>query len=156
MQYEGDTSEILGGLKGQAPWAVKLGIGSFLTMEFGKPEQTESSPYIHGEWHLWLYMCNWRIESGNIISTGSNDDRLTIDTTLKETLLGSVENITLLHPALDLSIQFSSGTKLHTFSSSSDREEGQWKLFTPDDHCLTIYGDGSYEYPLSHQPHRAK
>jgi len=144
-----EALKIAAGLKGQSPWGVKLGVGSFLTMEFGDPREKQLSSFVHGDWGLWLYMCNWRIEIGSEIVTGSNDDRSVIEAALKELLLGPLETVTLLDPALDLSLQFSSRTKLLTFSSSSNRDEEQWKLFTPDGHCLTICGDGSAEYPLA-------
>jgi hypothetical protein len=121
-------------------------------MEFGKREEESSGKVVHGEWHLWLYLCDWRIESGGQIIAGSDDDRSAIEGALKDLLFGAIESVGLLDPTLDLSLQFSSGTKVLTFSSSSSRDEDQWMLFTPDGHCLTVHGGGSYEYPLSSQP----
>ena len=64
-------------LIGTPCWHVKQGYGSFLTFEFGLPNQeisrvreTKSSVdptshhrtvSIHGDWHLWIYCCGWRI-----------------------------------------------------------------------------------------------
>jgi hypothetical protein len=62
-------------------WCVKQGHGSFLTLEFGQPELVIREPTqaplgapakmkarcarrlvtVTGDWHLWIYCCNWRI-----------------------------------------------------------------------------------------------
>lgn len=71
-------------LYGEPCWGVKPGVGSFLTLEFGKPickcvsqsSQPRALPRafdklwragksVHGEWHLWIYCCHWEVLSGN-------------------------------------------------------------------------------------------
>ncbi|MCD6050827.1 MAG: hypothetical protein K0Q55_2230 [Verrucomicrobia bacterium] len=44
---------------GKAPWAVAKGHGSFLTFDFGARHVDNSGAF--GEYHLWIYMCHWRI-----------------------------------------------------------------------------------------------
>jgi hypothetical protein len=152
MLSEVGVLELIGNLKGQSPWGVQLGVGSFLTMEFGKPEANGSGGLAHGEWHLWFYLCGWRIENENRVITGSEDERSRIETELKNLALGSIEKINLVRPSLDLIIHLSAGTKVLTFSTSSARNGVEWMLFTPDGNCLTVYGDGSYEYTRSDEP----
>jgi hypothetical protein len=144
--------ELVRNLKGHSPWGVRLGVGSFLTMEFGKPEANGSGSAVHGEWHLWFYMCSWRIENEDKVIAGSEDERSRIETVLENLALGSIEKIDLVRPSLDLAMQFSIGTKALTFSTSSAGNERQWMLFTPDGHCLTVYGDGSFEYSRKDEP----
>ncbi|MGB6431700.1 MAG: hypothetical protein WBF06_14025 [Candidatus Acidiferrales bacterium] len=147
-----EIMEIVSTLKGKAPWGVRLGHGSFVTMEFGDPDPRAGGRVIHGEWHLWLYMCNWRIEAKHRIFAGSNDDRKAIEATLGDLSFDSIESIDVIQPSLDLSIQFRSGIRILTFSSSSDHDEEEWKLFTPGGKCLLAYGDGTYEYARSDEP----
>src|SRR5947209_15880038 len=64
-------------------WNAKEGYGSFLTMEFGEPHlvireprsRPEFSPRlrralarrlvtVRGEWHLWIYCCQWYVYTG--------------------------------------------------------------------------------------------
>jgi hypothetical protein len=72
-------------LYGKPCWGVKPGFGSFLTLEFGKPNLEVREPLVaskaaservrqalarrrvqvHGEWHLWIYCCHWEVLSGN-------------------------------------------------------------------------------------------
>ena len=135
--------ETVSKLIGKAPWDARLGEGSFLTMEFGKPEANPTGHVTHGEWHLWLYMCMWRIETQEEILAGSEDDRSRIRKLLENLDLNTIKDIRVARPSLDLWIEFTSGVKLLTFSNTT-RSEEQWMLFTPDGSVLTTYGGGAF------------
>jgi hypothetical protein len=145
MLGQNDPLELVGRLRGLTPWGVRLGVGSFLTLEFGAPEAETSGPTKHGVMHLWLYLCSWRIQTRGKPILGSEDERQRIEAVLKELEFGEAEKIELVGPSLDLAIQFRSGTKLLTFSTSSTHEQEEWKLYMPDGNCFTVFGDGSYE-----------
>jgi hypothetical protein len=138
-------------LLGQEPWDVRLGEGSFLTMEFGRPEANPAGDIVHGEWHLWLYMCMWRIETRDAVLAGSEDDSAATKKLLGDLPFGSVQAIDIVRPSLDLSIQFGSGVKLLTFSYTTRGEE-QWKLFTPENIVLTVYGGGRFHCDRKDEP----
>lgn len=145
-----DIPEMLRSLRGKAPWGIRLGQGSFLTLEFGKPLQQSSSGRVsHGEWHLWLYMCNWRVELQNEVLVGSDDAREEIQKMLDSVNFAELEDVQLLFPSLDLILKFGD-LKILTFSSSRN-DENQWWLFTPQGKCLTIHGGGRYHYGNAHQ-----
>lgn len=76
-------------------WLVKKGHGSFLTFEFGQPELTIREPQLRpvassekvrqlasrrlvtvsGDWHLWIYCCNWSIiQNGVELSHNESSD----------------------------------------------------------------------------------
>ena len=139
-----NLAETILGLQGKVPWGVRLGHGSFLTLEFGKKaSQKEANGIAHGEWHLWLYMCNWRIEFADKILAGSADSRKEIQKALDATTFDKITEIQLASPSLDLVIQFGTSLRILTFSSSSG-EADQWWLFTPDGNCLRVHGGGKY------------
>lgn len=50
-------------LLGRKSWGARIGYGSFVTIEFG--ERRLFHHRYHGEWHLWLYLCDWELFSGN-------------------------------------------------------------------------------------------
>lgn len=52
-----DIQECFKPIQGQRPWRVRLGVGSFLTLEFGP--KVRANGHEHGTWHLWIYMSNW-------------------------------------------------------------------------------------------------
>ena len=64
---------------GLPSWRVEQGHGSFITIEFG--EQTRfvgRSAHVHGDWHLWIYMCGWSISVDDQELAHSESDRVTI------------------------------------------------------------------------------
>jgi hypothetical protein len=147
-----DIAGITSELRDKIPWGVRLGQGSFITMEFGKArKKTSAGSIIHGEWHLWLYMCNWRIELPNKILAGSDDSRERIQKVLESATFDKVTDIRVASPSLDLTIQFGSKLKILTFSSSRN-ELDQWWLFTRDGNCLAVHGGGKYTYGSENQP----
>ena len=146
------VAEIISGLRGRCPWGVRLGHGSFLTMEFGERREGDlHGATHHGEWHLWFYMCSWRIEAAGKVLVGSDDDREKMLKTLDGFEFGGVKDIRVALPSLDLAIQFDSGTEILTFSSSESGPD-QWWLFTPDGNCLTVHGGGRFRYGSSSEP----
>ena len=48
-------------LVGKKSWRVRLGWGSFITFDFGPT--IKKNDHRFGEWHLWIYQCEWRLKS---------------------------------------------------------------------------------------------
>ena len=61
---------------GTQPWRVKLGVGSFLTLEFGL--RVKEHGHIHGQWHLWIYLSNWVLSHNARQLANSDTDRKVI------------------------------------------------------------------------------
>lgn len=135
---------------------IKLGYGSFLTIDFGK-EVTEEiltregkETLSFGEWHLWIYMCAWRIDLSNEPFIGSDDDRQFIQEKLvnlndKKLLLFSVIN-----SAFDSVLKFESDYELKLFSFNV-RENEQWKFFTPEQKVFIAGPGNSWCYRSSNE-----
>jgi len=66
---------------GSRPWRVKLGVGSFVTFEFGRRKKVDG--HFHGEWHLWIYLSNWVILHGERQLVDSDTDRRVISVALR-------------------------------------------------------------------------
>src|SRR5258708_17219662 len=67
---------LLQSLTGREAWGAKVGVGSFLLLEFGHPVTVPMKtvdPFVKGAWHLWLYEAAWRIEVGGALRAGSGD-----------------------------------------------------------------------------------
>ena len=124
-------AEILSPLFGQKPWNVKLGHGTFLTLEFGLPEDRRSpAAVIHGQWHLWIENCAWRIDCDGKIFVGCEDEREQIHSALAQIQFGELDSGQIDPKSLDLRLGFGS-VLLRTFSTSASGEE-QWSLYKPD------------------------
>ena len=60
-------------LIGREAWGASIGWGSFVTIEFG-PKRLFKRHY-HGEWHLWLYQCEWQLYAGQRLLANSESKK---------------------------------------------------------------------------------
>ena len=67
-RFEQEASGVLG----LRTWGARIGVGSFLSLEFGS-ELTKRGDF--AEWHLWLYGCMWRVRDGQRVVCESTDER---------------------------------------------------------------------------------
>lgn len=138
---EADIYEIkakMAPLIGQKAWGVSLGVGSFITLEFGQPiPPNEKYKKTHGEWHLWVYMCAWRLEKNNKFIAGSGADRSELEKVVQMMEGMSIDSIEILPVAGDTIIYFEEELVLHIFSAYSSEDE-LWMLFAPDGNVLCI------------------
>jgi hypothetical protein len=146
--FQKDIVEIrakMQGLPGQKAWGVALGEGSFLTIEFGKPVQpARVGEAVHGEWHLWLYGCAWRIEQNARVIVSSEDERSKIEGEIQHLEGRVLQSFELLTPALDAVITFEGDIVLRIFSVYTEDMES-WMLFTPEK-VITVGPAGQWSY----------
>jgi hypothetical protein len=149
---EADIYEIkakLAPLIGQKPWGVSLGFGSFITLEFGQAippskKYKKTPKKTHGEWHLWVYMCAWRLEKNNKFIAGSGADLSELAKVVQMMEGMSIDSIEILPVAGDTIIYFEEELVLRIFSIYSSVNE-LWMLFAPDGNVLKI-GPGTNWY----------
>jgi hypothetical protein len=55
------------------PVRVKLGVGSFLTFEFGP--RSRAYGHLRAQWRLWIYLSNWTLFHGDRRLVDSDTDR---------------------------------------------------------------------------------
>jgi len=137
---------------GNKPTRVKLGHGSFLTFDFGQDIEekikTRSGGFktIHfGEWHLWVYMCAWRIDKKNKPFIGSNDSRDLIEHHLRELENKELKDVIILNEAFDTTLVFGDEYQLHLFSFRVTEDE-QWMFFTPNNKVFTAGPGNEWSY----------
>jgi hypothetical protein len=76
---------------GTRPWKVKLGVGSFLTFEFGP--RIKDNGHLRGQWHLWIYLSNWTLFRGDRRLVDSDTDRKLITISARRLLEASLNDI---------------------------------------------------------------
>ena len=129
-------------LLGSAPWRVRLGHGSFVTMDFGRKKSFSEDDKVRerGEYHLWIYLSAWRLDSIDEILAGSEDSREEIGPILEGLEGKELKHIRVNSPSLGLEFEFED-IVLRTFSIYSHDSE-HWMLYTPSSKVL-VAGPGA-------------
>lgn len=136
---------------GKKPTRVKAGYGSFITIDFGKdiPKELKTRKGIitqyFGEWHLWIYMCAWRIDIEKKPFLGSNDSKEVIKNHLNEIEKRVLKKVDILNAAFDAKLTFGDDLELFLFSFNT-KEHEQWMFFMPGNKVFTAGpgNEGSY------------
>ncbi|SFJ24207.1 hypothetical protein [Planctomicrobium piriforme] len=162
------AEEILSRLIGIPCWGVKSGYGSFLTLEFGAPQQEihevrppfvrESGSHlrrtvtIRGEWHLWIYCCGWRMTQDRKRLADSESSRKRIEracATLDGQALTKVEYNSAKGSS---KFRFDLGGKLKTRPLDNELLE-QWSLYLPNGNVLAYHSNGGFTLaPKNNEP----
>jgi hypothetical protein len=138
---------------GQIAWSVRLGVGSFVTMEFGNIISITPKNK-RGEWLLWIYYCGWYLEKPNGIFIGSGDSRDVLKKEVKVLEGQKLADIEISTVAFDTNFIFDNHNVLHTFPISFCDDCESWKLYTPERKVLLIDPRGKWSFDLANKPRR--
>jgi hypothetical protein len=167
VELPATVAEHFSPLLGLPAWCVSRGHGSFVTFEFGAPRLEVSRvlsipgtvPSIgdrrrvvvpRGEWHLWIYFCDWEIYHEDQLIAASDADEPTIDTAAGYLDGQALSEISMSKDPFETTFQFDLGGRLTT--RAIDTESEQWFLYEPDNRLLTIRADQRYSEGPSDVP----
>lgn len=142
--------QVIAPLLGQSAWRVRLGWGSFVTFEFGK--HVIQHGYEHGEWHLWIYMSAWYLETANELLTACEDTRENMQRQLNLLEGVPLRSVTVLEPSLETLLSFDKNLTLRIFPTYSDNDYDSWILFDPTGNVLVIRSSGQWSYHDANLP----
>ena len=123
---------------GKPVQSVRLGIGSFLFLNFDGVYGIEENPPQDGMWQIWIYCCRWKLSDGSTIVAHSEIDR--------DKLKRSVQIIGGLKLE-DVRIELEVGLTRFLFSGDIsltlnpyDQLENKrmWMLLAPTNACLAV------------------
>jgi len=124
---------------GTAPWRVKPGVGSFLTFEFGP--RVRAHGHVHGQWHLWIYLSNWKLFHGNRQLVDSDADRklITVSTRrLEEKPLTKLDFNARTQETTFFFDDFRLVVSPADYLDSPDERDHYWIFFMPDNEVLAV------------------
>lgn len=138
--------DIVWQIVGLPAWHVRLGYASFVTMEFGA---RRSAPDEHprGEWHLWIYLCDWRLRIYGKEVAHCRGDRATL-TEVVQRLEGRTLESFVIDPDLVTTELHFSDDAVMTVSPARHRRDDSWEpwmLFLPDGRVLSLFADGQWK-----------
>lgn len=171
MPGAGVFERIFRKIYGKPCWGIKQGYGSFLTFEFGEPHIVIREPIMasktasqkvrrglarrlvfpHGDWHLWIYRCDWHVLArGKRIGGSSTDAKIR---RAADFLNGQkLTRFSISPRTLRCVFRFDLGGSLMTRPFDKKRE--QWLLYEPSGNVLTLRADGRYRHARSDVPDR--
>ena len=134
-----DIRQVLQPVIGQKPARAKLGVGSFLTFDFGPLSREDH--HLVGKWHLWIYQANWSLADQHRQIVNSDSERRYIALAiprLQETKLSNVE----VDPA-SLETVFRFGEFRLTvgrpdYLDDADERDYYWMFFLPGKQVLSV------------------
>lgn len=151
---------------GLPTWQVRKGVGSFLTLEFGAPHLRIREPYssrsespaarrlaarrqvtVSGQWHLWIYMCNWTISANGLQLADNEASNAAIDRAIRYIDGQKLESVEVMRKDMKTVFQFDLGGNLATWPYADEevQSDAQWILY---DHgakmTRSLNGDGTW------------
>ncbi|MGH1490669.1 MAG: hypothetical protein ACRBK7_14980 [Acidimicrobiales bacterium] len=145
-------------------------MSSFLTLEFGEPQlQIDSEPrelthhpvdgerfivrrrlvQLHGEWHLWIYVCDWVLTVDGRELARSDSDDLTIHISLDVLNGQALSSVSVEPDSGSCVFRFDLGCVLSTMPSPVEDyghdTVDQWIFFQPSGETLSFRSDRSFE-----------
>lgn len=153
---------------GKPAWRVSPGWGSFMTFEFGDPHLEIREPkitkrdvdekvkqalarrnvFIHGDWHLWINCCDWKVTSGgNVVGRSTTDSSIR---KAAEFLDGQqLTRFSLTPETVHCVFEFDLGGRLETYPYDDKGE--QWLFYDSRNNVLVLRADGMYSLRPSDQ-----
>jgi len=120
---------------GLRAWDPSIGVGSFLTIEFGSPRVT-SAGVTQGAFHLWIYGSSWSIRKrGNNIAT-SEQDHATMATGAHVLDDALVQGFEFDPDQMTLTLRLDSDLEL-IVRPSEDPDMEEWLLYLNDGTVIT-------------------
>lgn len=160
-----------GAVSGLPCWGVKRGQGSFLTLEFGDPHLIVREPvesvsasvkirrrlarrhvYVAGQWHLWVYCCDWWVRSAARVIGDSSSSRK-VERAARYLDGQRLTGVSLGVRGARTVFAFERGDVLET--RPYDRRSEQWILYEPRNRVLVLRADRKYCYQSVSEPMRS-
>ncbi|MBA3915209.1 MAG: hypothetical protein H0X25_15440 [Acidobacteriales bacterium] len=138
-----EIREYFGPVIGASPWKAELGVGSFLTFEFGK--RVLEDGHQHGEWHLWISLANWELHHNARKLADSDAHRTVISVAVRR-----------LKQAPLTEVLFDEGKRVTTFVfgdfrltvapadylKDPDSDDDYWLFFMPEKRVMSLGPSG--------------
>jgi hypothetical protein len=105
--------------------------------------------FVHGEWHLWIYCCDWEVFSGKT-RIGDSAAKAKIRRAAEFLDGQKLISFSISPKKVSCVFEFDLGGTLTT--RPFDKESEQWMLYEPSHKVLTVRADGRYKYEPSDLP----
>lgn len=124
---------------GQKPWCARLGVGSIFSLDFGPKVQDEGRYF--GAWNLWVFYCDWRLETDDHTIVTSDSDRHLIKSAITDLEAQRFESFDYDSESFETTFTFER-MRLICLPPPPGTYEGEdseyWMWFMPDKQVLRV------------------
>jgi len=151
MQLKKEIDTLLRPLIGLRAWGAAVGYGSFVTLEFGQKRLYHR--HYHGEWHLWVYLCEWELRSNDRLLAHSESKRKLMQLAIDNLNGAELKSFTFDSQRMSTDFAFDHDLRLRCkpYTDSSPDDEC-WMLFMPDGQVASLRGAGLKYEPMDRIP----
>lgn len=148
MDSKKEVETLFQPLVGQKAWGAKIGWGSFVTIEFGSKRLKDH--HYRGDWHLWLYQCDWTLKSKTHELANSESKRRLMQAAIENLNSLELEGLAFDPQKMWTEFIFEGGLRLRCqpYLDAEPNEE-RWMLFTPDKQVASLVAQGLRYEPAS-------
>ncbi len=151
MQLKREIDRLFLPLIGQKAWGASVGHGSFVTIEFGRKRLYHH--HYHGEWHLWLYLCQWDLRSNDRLLAHSESKRKLMQLAIDNLNGLELRGLTFDSQRMATEFTFDDNLRLQCkpYTDAAPDEEC-WMLFMPDGQVARLRGSELKCEPMDRTP----
>jgi hypothetical protein len=136
--FERQVTQLRAELVGRRVLLAQLGLGSIVLLDFAGPDN-EVEGYVRVE-------CAWSLRTRASVLAASEDERRTLARHLAELTGQVLSGLDVLHPTLELLLDFENGYRLHAFPVYvEERNYENWVIRTPNGRVLTAGPGGELQ-----------
>ena len=161
---EKNIKEILKPILNKKCWNARVGHGSFLNFEFGEmkvpahysqrksrdPNKEKKLIPAIGEWHFWIYMCNWEIYHNYKLIAHSEDETEDMEKGVKNFDGLRLISIDPFSSSGTSEFYFEDNYILKTFPyEDEDDDDDHWMIYCPDGNVFTLQSANRWTYEKS-------
>jgi len=132
-------TEYFAPIKGHRPWRVRLGVGSFLTFEFGPKLRVNG--HEHGSWHLWIYLSDWTLTHAGREVVSSESDRRAISIAVRRLEEAEFSGIDFKRRTSRTAFSFGDFRLLVTpadYIDEPNQDDHYWLFFMPEHRVMAV------------------
>lgn len=148
MKLRKEVEGLFRPLLGQRAWGAKVGWGSFVTIEFGAKRLQHH--HYSGEWHLWLYQCDWTLSSENHEMANSESKKGLMQTAVDNLNDLELTGVLFDEQKMSTDLLFEGNLCLRCQPYlDAPADEQCWMLFTPEKQVASLKAQGLKYEPIS-------
>jgi hypothetical protein len=151
MQLKRQIDTLLRPLIGQKAWGASVGWGSFVTIEFGRKRLYNR--HYHGDWHLWLYQCDWDLSSNGRLLAHSESKKKVMQLAIDNLNGAELKSFSFDSQQMITGFSFEHGLHLSCKPyPNAVPDEECWILFTPNRQAASLRESGLKYEPTDRIP----